>query len=76
VGVDPPTFEAGQLVWKAKSLPAHSIRGPFEFHVLTARLGGRPTLTATARADFAHAWAPVFRGYALSPEVAVQVSNR
>ncbi len=75
-GVDSPTLDAGQIVWKAKALPAHTILGPFTFNVLTSGLSGRPELTTTATVDFAHTAAPQFRGQAQSAEARVQVSNR
>jgi len=75
-GVDPPTLEGGQVVWKAKALPAHSILGPFTFNVLTVGLQGRPQFTTTATVEFAHTAAPRFRATAQSDEVRVQVSNR
>jgi methionine-rich copper-binding protein CopC len=75
-GVDHPTLEGGQVVWKAKALPAHSILGPFTFNVLTVGLQGRPQFTTTAPVQFSHTATPQFRGAAQSDEVRVQVANR
>jgi hypothetical protein len=75
-GVDSPTIDGGQIVWKVKALPAHSILGPFMFNVLTTGLLGRPQLTSTATVEYAHAAAPQFRGSGQSSEVRVQISNR
>ncbi|HEY7067845.1 MAG TPA: copper resistance CopC family protein [Chloroflexota bacterium] len=70
------TLDGGQVVWKAKSLPAHSVLGPFTFNVLTAGLSGRPTLGTSAMLEYAHTWEPRFRGTAQTEDVRVQVSNR
>jgi methionine-rich copper-binding protein CopC len=75
-GVDPPTLEGDQVVWKAKALPAHSMLGPFTFNVLTAGLRGRPELTSTATVQFAHTPEPRFRTSAQSSETRVQIANR
>jgi hypothetical protein len=75
-GVDAPTLENGQLVWKARTLPAHAILGPFTFTVLTAGLPGRLELVTTATVAYAHGSPPLFRGTSRSAEARVQVSNR
>jgi uncharacterized repeat protein (TIGR01451 family) len=75
-GVDSPTLDGSQVVWKVKALPAHSMLGPFTFNVLTAGLPGRPELTTTATVEYAHTAPPQFQGSAQSSELRVQVSNR
>ena len=75
-GVDPPTLEEGQVVWKAKALSAHSILGPFTFNVLTTDLLQRSQVATTAVVQFAHTATPQFRGAAQSDEIRVQVANR
>jgi hypothetical protein len=75
-GVDPPSLEDGQLIWRARTLPAHSMLGPFTFNVLTAGLPGRPELVARATLEYAHGSPPLFRGSARSDEVRTLVSNR
>jgi hypothetical protein len=75
-GVDPPSLEDGHIVWRARTLPPHSILGPFAFNVLTAGLPGRPELVARATLEYAHGSPPLFRGSAGFDEVRVQVSNR
>jgi methionine-rich copper-binding protein CopC len=76
-GVEPPELQDDQLVWHLRTLPPHTIRGPFSFAVSTAGLTGRPTLTSVATIEYLHtASDPQGRGRAQSPEVRIQPAVR
>lgn len=67
----------GHVVWRLRSLPPHTMRGPFTFSVSTAGLQGRPTLTSRARVEYVFADAPQrVRGQAESEPVEVLVAVR
>ncbi len=76
-GVEPPELQDDQLVWHLRTLPPHTVRGPFSFTVSTAGLTGRPTLTSVASLEYLHtASDPQVRGRAQSPEVRIQPAVR
>ncbi|HWP29253.1 MAG TPA: copper resistance protein CopC [Chloroflexota bacterium] len=75
-GVEPPTLEGGQLVWRARALPAHAILGPFTFKVSTLGLSGRPELTSTATVEYVVGSTPIGRETARAAEIQVRVVNR
>lgn len=77
-GASEAELERGDVVWRLRSLPPHSMQGPFTFSVTTTGLRGRPTVTSEAAIEytFTDSPPPRVRGQARSPAVNVQMATR